>query len=145
MSENIFVDTNVLVYRRDLSEPEKQPQALAWMNHLWTTRTGRTGFQVLQEFYVTVTQKLVPGLDQETAREDVRSLLTWGPTTVDRRVVEGAWTIQDAYMVSWWDALIVSAALVAGCRYLLTEDLQEGQNLETIVVLNPFRTSPSDL
>lgn len=145
MSENIFVDTNVLVYRRDLSEPEKQPQALAWMNHLWTTRTGRTGFQVLQEFYVTVTQKLVPGLDQETAREDVRSLLTWGPTTVDRRVVEGAWTIQDGYMVSWWDALIVSAALVAGCRYLLTEDLQEGQNLETIVVLNPFRTSPSDL
>ena len=79
MSENIFVDTNVLVYSRDLSEPAKQPQALAWMNHLWTTRTGRTGFQVLQEFYVTVTQKLVPGLDQETAREDVRSLLAWGP------------------------------------------------------------------
>jgi len=79
MSDNIFVDTNVLVYSRDLSEPEKQPQALAWMNHLWSTRTGRTGFQVLQEFYVTVTQKLVPGLDQESAREDVRSLLSWGP------------------------------------------------------------------
>jgi len=145
MSENIFVDTNVLVYSRDLSEPEKQPQALAWMNHLWTTRTGCTSFQVLQEFYVTVTRKLVPGLDQETAREDVRSLLTWGPTTVDRRVIEDAWTIQDAYTLSWWDALIVSTALVAGCGYLLTEDLQEGQNLETMVVLNPFRTSPSDL
>jgi predicted nucleic acid-binding protein len=145
MSENIFVDTNVLVYSRDLSEPDKQVQALAWMNHLWTTRTGRTGFQVLQEFYVTVTQKLVPGLAREKAREDVRSLLAWGPTTVDRRVVEGAWKIQDACSLSWWDALIVSAALAAGCRYLLTEDLKEGQNLETLVVLNPFRTSPSDL
>jgi predicted nucleic acid-binding protein len=138
-------NTNVLVYSRDLSEPEKQPQALAWMKHLWSTRTGRTGFQVLQEFYVTVTQTLVPGLDKETAREDVRSLLSWGPTTVDRRIVEGAWTIQDAYTLSWWDALIVSAALAAGCRYLLTEDLKEGQDMESLTVLNPFRTSPSDL
>jgi predicted nucleic acid-binding protein len=145
MSENIFVDTNVLVYGRDLSEPEKQPQALAWMNRLWSTRTGRTSFQVLQEFYVTVTQKIVPGLDHEAARQDVRSLLAWGPTTVDRRVVEGAWNLQDTYKLSWWDALIVSAALLARCRYLLTEDLQEGQELETPVVLNPFRTSPSDL
>lgn len=145
MSDSIFVDTNVLVYSRDLSEPQKQPQALAWMNHLWATRTGRTGFQVLQEFYVTVTRKLVPGLDRETAREDVRSLLSWGPTTVDRRVIEGAWAIQDACSLSWWDSLIVSAARVAGCRYLLTEDLQEGQNLDTLLVLSPFRTSPSDL
>ena len=90
MSENSFVDTNVLVYSRDLSEPEKQPQALAWMNHLWSTRTGRTGFQVLQEFYVTVTQKLVPGLDQETAREDVRSLLAWGPT---RQWTDESWRV----------------------------------------------------
>ena len=75
----------------------------------------------------------------------MRSLLAWGPTTVDRRVVEGAWNLQDTYKLSWWDALIVSAALLAGCRYLLTEDLQEGQELETLVVLNPFRTSPSDL
>ena len=59
--------------------------------------------------------------------------------------MEGAWTIQDAHGLSWWDALIVSAARVAGCRYLLTEDLREGQSLETLVVLNPFRTSPSDL
>lgn len=145
MSESTFVDTNVLVYSRDLSEPEKQRQALAWMNHLWSTRSGHTGFQVLQEFYVTVTQKLLPGLDQETARADVRSLLAWRPTTVDQRVVEGAWTIQDAYDLSWWDALIVSAALVTGCRYLLTEDLQEGQSLGKIVVVNPFRTPPTAL
>lgn len=94
---------------------------------------------------VTVTQELLPGLDQETARADVRSFLAWRPSAVDRRVVEGAWTIQDAYGLSWWDVLIVSAALVTGCRYLLTEDLQEGQSLGKIVVVNPFRTPPTAL
>ena len=64
MSAKVFVDTNILVYCRDASEPEKQEQALAWMAGLWQTGRGRLSFQVLQEFYVTVTQKLKPGLDQ---------------------------------------------------------------------------------
>ena len=68
MSDNIFVDTNVLVYSRDASEPEKQPLAMAWMKHLWENRTGRLSFQVLQEFYVTVVFKLDPGLEPENAR-----------------------------------------------------------------------------
>lgn len=50
MQETVFVDTNVLVYARDITEPDKQRRAAAWMGHLWKTRTGRTGFQVLQEF-----------------------------------------------------------------------------------------------
>ena len=56
-----FVDTNVLVYARDASEPDKQPRAEAWMQHLWRTRSGRTCVQVLNEYYVTVTRKLSPG------------------------------------------------------------------------------------
>ena len=67
MAERIFVDTNVLVYNRDASESQKQEQAKAWMAHLWSTKTGRLSFQVLQEFYITVTAKLDPGLDPESA------------------------------------------------------------------------------
>jgi hypothetical protein len=52
MSAGTFVDTNVLVYVRDASEPRKQNQAEAWMRYLWKTRTGKLSFQVLQEFYV---------------------------------------------------------------------------------------------
>jgi predicted nucleic acid-binding protein len=55
MPEAIFVDTNVLVYARDASEPEKQPSATTWMAHLWRSREGRLSIQVLHEFYVTVT------------------------------------------------------------------------------------------
>ena len=79
MTDKVFVDTNVLVYSRDASEPPKQRQAMAWMAHLWSTQTGRLSFQVLQEFYVTVTDKLQPGLDPHNARDDVRAMLAWHP------------------------------------------------------------------
>ncbi len=145
MSATIFVDTNVLVYRRDANQGEKQARARAWMERLWARRIGRLSFQVLQEYYVTVTAKLSPGLDSESARSDVRSLLSWHPITIDRRVMEGAWVIQDHYRLSWWDALIVAAAQVADCRFLLTEDLQDGQELGEVRVVSPFKNSPESL
>ena len=61
MSVKVFVDTNVLVYSRDASEPEKQQQAMAWMSHLWRTQAGRLSSQVLIKFYETVTHKIQPG------------------------------------------------------------------------------------
>jgi predicted nucleic acid-binding protein len=139
MIAKIFVDTNILVYCRDASEPEKQQQAMTWMAQLWETGCGRLSFQVLQEFYVTVTQKLNPGLDISLAQTDVRSLLTWRPLTIDGRVMAGAWFIQERYGLEWWDALIVAAAQISGCAYLLTEDLQEAQLLGNLEVINPFR------
>jgi predicted nucleic acid-binding protein len=145
MAANIFVDTNVLVYSRDASEPQKQEQAMAWMAHLWTMRMGRLSYQVLQEFYITVTEKLDPGLDRESARKDIRSLLAWRPVAVDNRVFDGAWHIQDRYGLSWWDALIVSAAQLADCRYLLTEDLQDAQVFANLQIVNPFYTAPRSL
>ena len=145
MTDRVFVDTNVLVYSRDASEPPKQKQAMAWMARLWSEKTGRLSFQVLNEFYVTVTNKLQPGMDRQSAREDVRSLLAWRPIPVGARVVEGAWRIQDRYKLSWWDALIVSAAQVSDCRYLLTEDLQETRNMGNVEVINPFRTPPESI
>ncbi len=145
MTDLVFVDTNVLVYNRDASEPRKQKQASAWMQHLWSTRTGRLSFQVLHEFYVTVTAKLKPGLDPETARREVRLLFPWQPLAMDARIIEAAWAAQDRFNLSWWDALIVGAAQVADCRYLLTEDLQEAQQLGDLQVLHPFKSSPAVL
>lgn len=142
MSGDVFVDTNVLVYSRDASEPEKQAAALGWLGALWQERAGRLSTQVLHEFYVTVTERLDPGLDQTAAREDVRSLLIWRPVSLDATVLEAAWTAQDRYRISFWDALIVAAAQVSGCTYLLTEDLQDGQDLDGVQVVDPFRHGP---
>jgi len=61
------------------------------------------------------------------------------------RVIEGGWLFQDRYGLSWWDALIVSAAQVADCQYLLTEDLQENQRFGEVQVINPFHKSPTSI
>ena len=145
MSARCFVDTNVLVYARDASEGEKQRRAINWMEALWRTREGRTSFQVLSEYYVTVTSKLTPGMPAEEARRDVRTLLVWQPLRIDEAVLEGAWSVQGQYRFSWWDSLIVAAAQVLECNYLLTEDLQEGQDVGGIRVVDPFQVAPATI
>ena len=141
----VFVDTNVLVYARDASEPDKQPRAAAWVEHLWRTRTARLSFQVLQEYYATTTRKLEPGLSPDQARADVRNLLAWRPVPVGAQVIEAGWSVEDRFGLSCWDALIVAAARIAGCEYLLTEDLQHGAELDGLQVLNPFRVEAGSL
>ena len=145
MSVKVFVDTNVLVYARDASEPEKQAQAAWWMATLWEKRAGRLSYQVLQEFYVTVTGKLSPGLDKELARRDIRALGAWQPLAADSRVLEGAWLLQDRNRLHWWDALIAAAAQLSECQYLLSEDFQEGLHLGNLKVIHPFMQRPEDL
>ncbi|HEV2855136.1 MAG TPA: PIN domain-containing protein [Thermoanaerobaculia bacterium] len=142
MTARVFVDTNVLVYQFDTREPDKQGRARAWLDHLWTARAGRVSFQVLQEFYVIVTRKLNPGLDRELARGVVRALWTWRPALIDEHLFTVSWTLQDRFGLSWWDSLIVAAAKSAECSHLLTEDLQHGQDLEGLRVINPFEVSP---
>ena len=143
--ELIFVDSNLLIYARDATYPAKQEQATAWMTALWRSKRGRVSVQVLSEFYVSVTQKLRPGLDPETAQSDVRALFTWEPVVADVRVFEWAWDIQQRYRFSFWDAMILAAASVERCRYLLTEDLQDGQEVAGVRVMNPFGASPTEL
>lgn len=141
----MFVDSNVLVYNRDASEPEKQPRARAWLEALWESRRGRLSVQVLEEFYVTMTQKLDPGLPEEEARSDVRALDAWNPVALDHSLLPVAWDIEDRYGFSFWDALILAAARRLDCGYLLTEDLQDGRQVEGLTVSNPFRRSPSEI
>jgi predicted nucleic acid-binding protein len=137
----VFVDTNVLVYARDASDPEKQAVAGAWMEHLWSSSTGRLSVQVLQEFYVTVTRKLDPGLSVDEARDDVRDLAAWRPVRIDEAIVESAWHVEDRFQLSFWDSLIVATAHAAACETLLTEDLQHDLEIDGLRVADPFRTA----
>jgi predicted nucleic acid-binding protein len=59
--------------------------------------------------------------------------------------MDGAWGIQNRHGLSWWDSLIVAAAQLGGCRYLLTEDLGDGQRYDDLVVVNPFLHDPQSL
>ena len=143
MTATVFVDTNVFVYALDEADPKKQQSARVWREELWKSHRGRTSFQVLHEFYAKVTQKWPAA--REEARAEVRDLLAWQPIAVDARLLERGWKIQDRYKLSFWDALIVAAAKSVSCRYLLTEDLQAGQDLDGVVVVNPFTRDPASL
>lgn len=140
----VFVDSNVLVYSRDESEPEKQPAARSWLRALWESRRGRVSVQVLEEFYVTVTGKLDPGLAAPEARSDVRALGAWNPVAIDHSLLDAAWDLEDRYGFSFWDSLILVAARRLDCAHVLTEDLQHGQEVDGMTIVNPFRRAPSE-
>ncbi|HEY4902880.1 MAG TPA: PIN domain-containing protein [Candidatus Sulfotelmatobacter sp.] len=140
MTAPVFVDTNVLIYAVDDSHPRKQEAARMWRDELWKSRRGRISFQVLQEFYVNVAHRS-PAARQQ-AQAEVRNLLEWHPVAVNAEVLEQSWKIQERYKLSFWDSLIVAAAKAASCQYLLTEDLQADQDLDGILVVNPFRSDP---
>jgi predicted nucleic acid-binding protein len=143
MSALVFVDTSVLIYARDQTNVQKQKAAADWLAELWKSRSGRISFQVLQESYVKVSQKWPTARDE--ARADVRDLLAWRPAAVDAAIFERGWKVQDRYGLSFWDALIVAAAKSAACQYLLSEDLRADQDLDGVVVVNPFLREPSFL
>jgi predicted nucleic acid-binding protein len=143
MTAPVFVDTNVLLYAVDVGEAEKHRAAVAWRAELWKSRRGRVSYQVLHEFYVQATRKDPKRV--EAVRAEVRDLLAWEPVTLDATTLEAAWSLQERFRLSFWDALVVAAALTANCRYLLTEDLSHGQDLDGLRVVSPFRVGPSDL
>ena len=142
MTDPVFVDTNVLVYARDASEPVKQPAASLRLERLWRNRSGRVSTQVLSEYYVTVTQELDPGMPTEAARRDVRNFIAWDPLPVGPALIQPAWSLQDRFSLSYWEALIVGAAQITDCGLLLSEDLQDGQRFDGITVVNPFQHAP---
>jgi len=141
----VFVDTNVLVYVRDVTEPEKQRRAAEWVTALWETGHGRLSEQVLQEYYVTLTRKLSPPRNKEDAREDVFALRTWKPVGPSRGITEAAWRIEDRFEFSWWDSLIVASAIASCAEFLLTEDLSSGQTVDTIKIISPFEVRPEEV
>ena len=101
--------------------------------------------QVLQEYYVTVTQKLDPGLPHAAAQADIRLLQAWQPVSTDAALLETGWDLQQRHQLSFWNAMIVAAAVRVAATYLLSEDLQDGEVFDGTRVMNPFRHAPSSL
>lgn len=137
---SVFLDSNILIYRRDPRDAAKQKTAFDWIAALARQREGRLSWQVLQEFYVNAVRKLTQfGLSTDMARTDVRLLANWSPLPPDAALFESAFRLQDHYRFAWWDALIVAAALRQDCATLLSEDLQNGLVIDgTLTIVDPF-------
>jgi predicted nucleic acid-binding protein len=134
-----FCDTNVILYAYDTSAGVKRAQALALLLRLWQSGEGVVSVQVLQELFVNLTRKIRPSLAVRDAREIVADIATWQvvvPTSADvLEAIDGA----DRWQVPFGDAMILTAARKAGASVIWSEDLNDGQSYDGLVVKNPFR------
>ena len=145
MTRLVFVDTNVILYTFDPRYPQKQAQAREWLRVCWLQRCGRVNSQVMNEFYANARGRFSKAVSDEEARAEVRRYQQWKPWQVDHATVETAWSVESRYGVSYWDALMVASAQHMGCALLLTEDLQHGQHMEQVQIMNPFLVGPEIL
>jgi predicted nucleic acid-binding protein len=134
-----FFDTNILVYLFDAGAPAKQRRARELLES--HTRAGETllSTQVLQEFYVAVTRKLATPLELGVAYEAVRELAVLPAVRVDIPLILSAIPLSQQRQMSFWDALIIRAAIEGGASVLYSEDLQHGQLFDTLTVQNPLQ------
>ena len=133
---SFFFDTNVLVYVFDRAESIKQARAQDLVTAHMTARDMVLSTQVLQELYVTLTRK--KQLGAADALEVVTTFAQERIVPASADLVLRGLALSQQRQLSAWDALIVQAALHAGCTTLYSEDFQNGARFDELVVLNPF-------
>lgn len=140
MSGRFFLDTNLLVYAIDASDPAKQGIAIRWLAAAHRTGDGIVSYQVVQEWFNVVLRKAAVPLKPDEAIAHYRTLIEplWRIQS-SPELLDTALDLHRRGLFSWWDALIVSAAVHGGCDRLLSEDLQHGRQIAGIRIQNPFR------
>ena len=138
MTEKCFVDTNVFIYAVDKGAGYKQKLAAALMERFKLDVRGVVSTQILQEFYVVAVGKLrMDSLTVQTALDKICGLEV---VLVDITLIRAAIDCSILNRISFWDALIVTAARKANCETLWTEDMNHGQVIQGVRIENPFRT-----
>ena len=138
-STGILVDTNILVYAVDPSEPVKQQVAVAIIEELGIAGKGTISTQILGEYFNTVTRKLRPPMPTSDAEWNVRLFVReWRVFPLTADVVLAAVALVQRHSFSYWDALIWATAWLNGVRTILTEDQNDGLLLDGVRFRNPF-------
>lgn len=139
MSVENFIDTNVLVYLFDETDTRKRQLAENLVHQSLEHGTGCISYQVVQETMNVVTRKL--GVRPEAARrllDDVLIPLWQSNPTAE--LYRRALTLQTEHSFSFYDSLIIAAALESGCSRLYSEDMQHGQRIQGLTILSPFQS-----
>jgi predicted nucleic acid-binding protein len=134
-----FVDSNVLVYLFDQDAPEKKTIAQQIFQTEGAAGNLLLSSQVLQEFYVTVTRKLAQPLKPDIALDAVQRFVVLPLVIVDAALIVSAIRRSQKQSFSFWDSLIIDAALKGGAQRLWSEDLQHGRTVDGMRIENPFR------
>ncbi|RJQ53146.1 MAG: PIN domain-containing protein [Desulfobacteraceae bacterium] len=132
----VFLDTNILVYSLDQSDPRKKERCRDLLKHLASERNGVISTQVLQEFYVASTVKL--GADPLIIKDILRSFERFETVVLTPMLIREAVDCAVLNRISFWDSLIIVAAESAHCETLWSEDLNDGQVIRGVRIHNPL-------
>ena len=138
MIDKVFVDSNILIYAHDLDAGPRQQRAADRLRGLWDTRAGRLSTQVLQEFYVNVTRKIKHPLSKSSTREVVRNYTPWVHSLITAGTVIRASEISEVWRLSFWDSMILAAAEQSQAARLFSEDMNHGEVIAGVRIVNPF-------
>jgi predicted nucleic acid-binding protein len=133
-----FLDTNILVYANDRTDTAKQSIAIRLVADGIRNGKAVVSTQVLSEFWVTVRQKVQVTLDSDKAEKEIDRFKAMRIVGIEYDTVRAAFHLQKRFRISYWDSLIISAAAIAGCRVVYSEDLNSGQSFNGLSIVNPF-------
>ena len=142
MSGRFLLDTNLLIYAIDATDPGKQSVAQKWIATAHESGEGSVSYQVVQEWFNVVLRKAASPLSVDEAASIYHQLIEplWRIQS-SRELLDTALDLHRRDAISWWDSLIVSAAIQGGCDRVLSEDLQHGRKIRGVEIVNPFRTA----
>lgn len=132
----IFIDTNILVYTLDQKNIEKRDMARKIVKKVVESHQPVISTQVIKEFYVVASNKLKA--DPIIVKNIIHNFHNMEIVNNDLDLIEQAIDISILSTLSFWDSLVIAAAEKANCEYVLSEDLNSGQNYRGIKILNPF-------
>jgi predicted nucleic acid-binding protein len=136
---NCFVDTTLLVYAIDPSDPSKQEIAADLLRAIVSDGTLVLSAQSLNEFYRVATDRRSL-LTRKEARAAIERLARFCTAPYDFEVTRHAWRIQDEHGFSYWDCLLLASADLAGCGTFFSENMQRERQVHGLTIVNPFET-----
>ena len=140
MKDNYFLDTNILVYSFDTQNPDKMKLASQLIGDALEDQKGCISFQIIQEFSNVSTQKFTPPLNQNEIEKYVnRVLIPLCTVYASPDLYLEALDIKYRWKFSFYDSLVIAAALEANCKVLYSDDLQHQQKIRELTIVDPFR------
>ena len=136
MAERSFIDTNILVYAEASDVPAKQQAALALLKQLYEGTSGVLSTQVLQEYCNVALKKLKLSAQHIRAQLDLYE--QFEVVQVTPAIIRAGLDLQQARSVSFYDAVVLACAQTAGCSVLLSEDMNAGETIGGVRLVNPF-------
>lgn len=138
MSDKVFLDTNIIVYSFDKSDPAKNTKAKQLLDLMYGNSHYVISTQVIQEFCNVAFRKMVPSLSEEEVTDFISTFPASQIEKIDLETINKSLMIKKRYKFSFWDSLVIATAMIAGCDMLYSEDMKHDFVIEKLLIQNPF-------